>query len=77
MFRYYLTIVLTSLIAAFPCNLIANDAIWTDAGYEMNWTSGNLEISSSQWNSISILKTYNDVTVTMPGGGGGNSILYV
>lgn len=75
MLKYNLIVVFAVLVAALPGNLIANTAVWTPNGYEMNWTSGNLEISSSEWNNISILQTYNDVTVEMYGGG--TSILYV
>jgi hypothetical protein len=40
------------------------------------WTSGNYEITSSnEWSWIPELHTYNNVTVTMTGGG--KSVLYV
>ena len=54
----------------------ANDYQWTDNGYVMNWTSGNLAISSSQWSAIDKLQTYNDVTVTMSGGGANQFYMY-
>jgi hypothetical protein len=67
---------LTILVATLPGNLIANDAVWTDSGYEMNWTSGDLQISSSQWDTIDNLYTYNDVTVEIFSAGPANFYMY-
>ena len=75
MLKFNSIIVLIALIVALPSSLTANTAVWTPNGYEMNWTSGDLEISSTQWSTIDQLQTYNDVTVKMYGGG--TSILYV
>jgi len=60
------------VLSAFNVKSLANEAVWTPSGYDMNWISGDLEITDSQWSTISILRTHNEVTVRMYEGTGAN-----
>lgn len=42
----------------------------SNASIIINWTTGDYNIPNSKWFGADILNTYNNVTVTMPGGGG-------
>lgn len=76
MLKYHLIVGFSVLVMTFPSSLIANDYVWTDNGYDMNWTSGDLKITLAQWSTIDKLQAYNNVTVEMYGGGGNQFYMY-
>jgi hypothetical protein len=49
----------------------------SNASIIINWTSGDYNIPHTGWFGADMLNTYNNVTVTMPGGGGRRYIQYV
>jgi len=61
------TILIIFLFASVTEISIADPVVWTSGSYELT--------SSNEWSWIPELHTYNDVTVTM--NGGGKSVLYV
>ena len=69
MHAFQTTILITFLILTLHAIAIANDWVWTDSGYIMNWDSGNLQISDTEWSIVDELRSYNNVNTSLLGGG--------